>query len=190
MPDAKKHTSFSLYTMDDGQLPMEEIPIIHFQEGKEVEHLWMMSGKEALRFSKEKSGLTQNDIAKKLGVSLSVVNRYFNKEDSYLPSLEMIPRLCDVLGNDFLLHWMDIQLKKGEDIHRQEMLSTLTKVETAYHALRLLVEQKDIILSAPAVQEAVDKLMRECASILEMLPSNSTTNGRKRSGPPCPGRKP
>lgn len=113
MPDAKKYTSLSLYTMDDGQLPMEEIPIIHFQEGKEVEHLWMMSGKEALRFSKEKSGLTQNDIAKKLGVSLSVVNRYFNKEDSYLPSLEMIPRLCDVLGNDFLLHWMDIQLKKG-----------------------------------------------------------------------------
>lgn len=55
--------------------------------------LKMMTGKAALRLAKEESGLTQGEIADRLGVSHAVTKRYFNINDAYMPSLEMIPRL-------------------------------------------------------------------------------------------------
>lgn len=64
--------------------------------------LGMMTGKAALRLAKEESGLTRDEIAERLGVSHSVTKRYFNINDTYMPSLEMIPRLCLALGNDIL----------------------------------------------------------------------------------------
>ena len=67
--------------------------------------LGMMTGKGALRLAKQESGLTQSEIADRLGVSHAVTKRYFNVNDKYMPSLEMIPRLCSVLGNDILMRW-------------------------------------------------------------------------------------
>lgn len=55
--------------------------------------LGMMTGKGALRLAKQESGLTQSEIADRLGVSHAVTKRYFNVNDKYMPSLEMIPRL-------------------------------------------------------------------------------------------------
>lgn len=68
--------------------------------------LGMMTGKAALRLAKEESGLTRDEIAERLGVSHSVTKRYFNINDTYMPSLEMIPRLCLALGNDILMRWL------------------------------------------------------------------------------------
>lgn len=151
-----------------------------------MKELWMMSGKEALRFSKEKSGLTNADIARQLGVSHSIVTRYFNKDDTYLPSLEMIPRLCTIFGNDFLLHWIEARLKKREDDQRQEILCALTKIETAYHKLRFLVEKEKISLTDLELQEAVDRLMLACDRLPEIVPGNIATMKRNKNGPPCP----
>ena len=75
--------------------------------------LGMMTGKGALRLAKQESGLTQSEIADRLGVSHAVTKRYFNVNDKYMPSLEMIPRLCSVLGNDILMRWMEARLRRG-----------------------------------------------------------------------------
>lgn len=69
--------------------------------------LEMMTGKGALRLAKQESGLTQSEIAGWPGASHAVIKRYFNVNDNYMPSLEMIPRLCSVLGNDILMRWVE-----------------------------------------------------------------------------------
>lgn len=53
-----------------------------------MRYLGLMTGKEAIRLAKEESGLTEYQIATRLGVSISVVKRYLNKDDIYLPSLD------------------------------------------------------------------------------------------------------
>ena len=80
--------------------------------------LGMMTGKAALRLAKEESGLTRDEIAERLGVSHSVTKRYFNINDTYMPSLEMIPRLCLALGNDILMRWLEARLQGGESFSR------------------------------------------------------------------------
>ena len=73
-------------------------------------YLGSMTGKEVIRLAKEISGLTECQIAAGLGVSVSIVKRYLNRDDTYFPGLEMIPRLCAVLGNTILLKWQEEQL--------------------------------------------------------------------------------
>ena len=63
--------------------------------------LKMMTGKAALRLAKEESGLTQGEIADRLGVSHAVTKRYFNINDAYMPSLEMIPACAWLWGMTF-----------------------------------------------------------------------------------------
>ena len=57
-----------------------------------------MTGTEAFQLAKDESALTIEEIAERLTVSPSVIKRYLNAGDNYLPSLEMIPRLCSTLG--------------------------------------------------------------------------------------------
>ena len=65
-----------------------------------------MTAKEAIRAAKEESGLTIEQIARRLNVSTSVIKRYLKEDDVYSPRLDMLPRLCVVLGNTLLLDWM------------------------------------------------------------------------------------
>ena len=57
-----------------------------------------MTGTEAFQLAKDESALTIEEIAERLTVSPSVIKRYLNAGDNYLPSLEMIPRLCSTLA--------------------------------------------------------------------------------------------
>ena len=66
-----------------------------------------MTGTEAFQLAKDESALTIEEIAERLTVSPSVIKRYLNAGDNYLPSLEMIPRLCSTLGNNILLRWLE-----------------------------------------------------------------------------------
>ena len=60
----------------------EGIHFIHMLGGKNMIELKMMTGKAALRLAKEESGLTQGEIADRLGVSHAVTKRYFNINDA------------------------------------------------------------------------------------------------------------
>ena len=52
-----------------------------------------MTGTEAFQLAKDESALTTDEIAERLNVSPSVIKRYLKSGDSYLPGLEMLPRL-------------------------------------------------------------------------------------------------
>ena len=85
-----------------------------------------MTAKEAIRAAKEESGLTIEQIARRLNVSTSVVKRYLKEDDVYSPRLDMLPRLCVVLGNTVLLDWMAGQIRQDDDERREKMVSLLT----------------------------------------------------------------
>lgn len=94
--------------------------------------LGMMTGKAALRLAKEESGLTRDEIAERLGVSHSVTKRYFNINDTYMPSLEMIPRLCLALGNDILMRWLEARLQGRENFSREEIEEEMVRAANAF----------------------------------------------------------
>lgn len=127
--------------------------------------LGMMTGKAALRLAKEESGLTRDEIAERLGVSHSVTKRYFNINDTYMPSLEMIPRLCLALGNDILMRWM-------------------VRAANAFEELRTLVNE-DPPPSVRDMQHAVNRLILELGCIQEILSGHSLHRNRGAL-PLCP----
>ncbi len=120
--------------------------------------LGMMTGKAALRLAKEESGLTRDEIAERLGVSHSVTKRYFNINDTYMPSLEMIPRLCLALGNDILMRWLEARLQGGESFSREEIEEEMVRAANAFEELRTLVNE-DPPPSVRDMQHAVNRLI-------------------------------
>ena len=128
--------------------------------------LGMMTGKAALRLAKEESGLTRDEIAERLGVSHSVTKRYFNINDTYMPSLEMIPRLCLALGNDILMRWLEARLQGGESFSREEIEEEMVRAANAFEELRTLVNE-DPPPSVRDMQHAVNRLILELGCIQE-----------------------
>lgn len=91
-----------------------------------------MTGTEAFQLAKDESALTIEEIAERLTVSPSVIKRYLNAGDNYLPSLEMIPRLCSTLGNNILLRWLEAQVEAEENAvppaqNRTEVLTSVVR---------------------------------------------------------------
>lgn len=70
-----------------------------------------ITAKQALGLAKSLAGMTNEEIAEKMGQDHASVKRYFNEWDQeYYPSLLRIPRLCKALGNSILLDWVQVQL--------------------------------------------------------------------------------
>lgn len=130
--------------------------------------LGMMTGKAALRLAKEESGLTRDEIAERLGVSHSVTKRYFNINDTYMPSLEMIPRLCLALGNDILMRWLEARLQGRENFSREEIEEEMVRAANAFEELRTLVNE-DPPPSVRDMQHAVNRLILELGCIQEIF---------------------
>lgn len=126
--------------------------------------LGMMTGKAALRLAKEESGLTRDEIAERLGVSHSVTKRYFNINDTYMPSLEMIPRLCLALGNDILMRWLEARLQGRENFSREEIEEEMVRAANAFEELCTLVNE-DPPPSVRDMQHAVNRLILELGCI-------------------------
>lgn len=147
--------------------------------------LKMMTGKAALRLAKEESGLTQGEIADRLGVSHAVTKRYFNINDAYMPSLEMIPRLCVALGNDILVRWLEARLQGGENFSREEIEDEMVRATNAFEELRALVNGEDASPSVRDMQYAVNRLVLELGCIQEILSGHSLHRVRGAS-PLCP----
>uniref|UniRef100_UPI0025DA35A5 helix-turn-helix domain-containing protein n=1 Tax=uncultured Bilophila sp. TaxID=529385 RepID=UPI0025DA35A5 len=101
-----------------------------------------MTAKEAIRAAKEESGLTIEQIARRLNVSTSVVKRYLKEDDVYSPRLDMLPRLCVVLGNTLLLDWMAGQIRQDDDERREKIVSLLT------NAIDVLEEARFFVMKA------------------------------------------
>lgn len=146
--------------------------------------LGMMTGKAALRLAKEESGLTRDEIAERLGVSHSVTKRYFNINDTYMPSLEMIPRLCLALGNDILMRWLEARLQGGESFSREEIEEEMVRAANAFEELRTLVNE-DPPPSVRDMQHAVNRLILELGCIQEILSGHSLHRSRGAL-PLCP----
>ncbi len=70
-----------------------------------------VSAGQALSLAKDKSGLTNEEIAAALGLNAAVVQRWFNPHDAYWPSLPNIPALCRTLGNCIIADWLAAQLQ-------------------------------------------------------------------------------
>ena len=65
---------------------------------------------EAVRHSKDISGLTLNEIARKSGIGKASIGRYLQNEDGYCPGLDKLPALIRALGNEEILQWLLVQL--------------------------------------------------------------------------------
>ena len=132
-------------------------------------------------YCKKKYG---HEIAERLGVSHSVTKRYFNINDTYMPSLEMIPRLCLALGNDILMRWLEARLQGGESFSREEIEEEMVRAANAFEELRTLVNE-DPPPSVRDMQHAVNRLILELGCIQEILSGHSLHRSRGAL-PLCP----
>ena len=148
----------------------------------------LLTGKEVLRLAKEESGLTEEQIAQRLGVSLAIVKRYFNAHDAYLPSLEMSRRLCTVLGNDILVRWLSAAAfpAQKKEFCRDEILSGMARASHAFDDLRRMVGEELDSPSVREIQEGVDRLIEELGRIQEALYGGTSFSLEKGRIPPCP----
>ena len=156
--------------------------------GNRVKDYSLLTGKEVLRLAKEESGLTEEQIAQRLGVSLAIVKRYFNAHDAYLPSLEMSRRLSKVLGNDILVRWLntDTPSSHKKELYRKEILSGLARAAAAFDELCRLVGEEPDSSSVREIQEGVDRLVEELGRIEEALYGEIFLPLKKQTIPPCP----
>ena len=139
-----------------------------------------MTGTEAFQLAKDESALTIEEIAERLTVSPSVIKRYLNAGDNYLPSLEMIPRLCSTLGNNILLRWLEAQVEAEENAvppaqNRTEVLTSVaeTQVIVPHNARKLRSALNDVITECRVAKESLQPLaarkdLAECTHILCM----------------------
>lgn len=140
----------------------------------------MMTSKEILRFAFKQSNMTRKQVADKLQVSVSVINRYLSPDPSYHPGMDKIPDLCIALGNDYLIQWQNFQYQKKEDVYRKDIQTAMIGTSTALKALHSLVEEEKISPFSSEVQEAVEKLRVKCGHLQEALPDNMKRKGRKK----------
>ena len=136
-----------------------------------------MTATEALRHAKEQSGKTAEEIAEALGVSTAVVTRYFRSADSYGPSLDKLPRLCEALGNTILVDWLRAQTQEADEMPAaQSRAEVLTAVARATAALgevsRLLIETENCGIDqkqARAIRSGLDDVKLACSVTQGML---------------------
>ena len=147
-----------------------------------------MTVKDAVRTAKEESGLTAEQIARGLKVSISVIKRYLKEDDPYCPSLEMLPRLCAVLGNTLLLEWASTQVKHESTSQKKQMLLSLTNAITILEETDFLIRQTESLScwEEQAIISALDEAERECDRIRELLPQRKGCDYCTRNKLWCP----
>ena len=153
-----------------------------------MEYLGFMNGKEAIRLAKEVSGLTESQIAAGLGVSVSVVKRYLKKDDAYFQSLEMLPRLCAVLGNTILLDWQMRQLEREKNSCEDVLGVVPLAATTIMEAVEPLAEMSPNVRRSryEDIAEALDEVLLQCARIRTALPLETVSRKKKGSIFSCP----
>ena len=135
-----------------------------------------LTGTEAFQLAKDESALTTEEIAERLNVSPSVIKRYLKSGDNYLPGLEMIPRLCAVLGNNILLQWLEAQVEAEEKAappaqNRAEVMASVIRAGAALGDVqRILVDAQVIVPHhARKIRSALNGVITECRTAKESL---------------------
>ena len=127
-----------------------------------------MTGTEAFQLAKDESALTIEEIAERLTVSPS--------GDNYLPSLEMIPRLCSTLGNNILLRWLEAQVEAEENAvppaqNRTEVLTSVVRAGAALGNVQRILAETQVIVphNARKLRSALNDVITECRVAKESL---------------------
>lgn len=141
-----------------------------------------MTVKEAIRAAKEESGLTAEQIARRLNVSTSVIRRYLKEDDNYSPGLDMLPRLCLALGNSLLLDWATAQIKQEDDEQKEKMLVSLTNAIEVLEEARLLIMKAETLTcwEEEEIHTALDEVDLECNRARDVLPQKQCDCGKKK----------
>lgn len=147
-----------------------------------------MTGKDALHLAKEKSGMTEAEVAVGINVSVSIIKRYLNREDAYLPSLEMIPRLCAALGNTLLLEWLEAQVDTEESAAKADMLPMLAAAASSLEMLRPFAEGTENLnrYRYKEVTGILDQVIFHCGLLREALSEDVPPSPGNGKVPPCP----
>ena len=102
--------------------------------------------------------------------------RYLNAGDNYLPSLEMIPRLCSTLGNNILLRWLEAQVEAEENAvppaqNRTEVLTSVVRAGAALGNVQRILAETQVIVphNARKLRSALNDVITECRVAKESL---------------------
>lgn len=93
-------------------------------ENKSLKH---MSFKQALVYARALSGMTKEDIAEVAELPPASVARYFQQNDYYSPSPNLIPALCRAMGNTILADWITAQIEEMRPAQTIDGIDTLTQ---------------------------------------------------------------
>ncbi len=99
-----------------------------------------MTWREAIRFAKEASGLTAEQIAKRMGVRDTIVRRYLQTDEGYAPGLDKLPALCLAMENAILLRWLESQISPL----RKDVSPARSRVEVLTAAARISASVGDM----------------------------------------------
>lgn len=147
-----------------------------------------MTAKEAVRAAKEESGLTTEQIARRLNVSTAVIKRYLKEDAAYFPRLDILPRLCLALGNTLLLDWAAAQLGQEFGDRREEMLLLLENAIAVLEEMRFFIRKTETLTcrEGEEIHAALDEAGIECDRVRDFLPRRNGCGTKK--GIWCPLR--
>ncbi len=122
--------------------------------------------KTVLRYAKDLSGMTLEELAEKTGISLSQIQRYFSDED-YYPSPIKLVAICKALNTTLPIEWMLEQVKgsspKWNGYHSvsKELSDVINQIITALEdGVITPVEKERIYKEAVEAMEALKSLLR------------------------------
>ena len=127
--------------------------------------------KTVLRYAKDLSGMTLEELSEKTGISLSQIQRYFSDED-YYPSPIKLVAICKALNTTLPIEWMLQQVKgsslKWNGYHSvsKELSDVVNEIVTALEdGVITPVERerlyKEAIEAMEALKALINKLEKE-----------------------------
>ena len=137
-----------------------------------------MTWLEALRFAKDESGLTSEEIAIRMGVKPSVVRRYLQNTDGYAPGLDKLPDFCSAVENTVILRWLEAQINEYQyDIppakSRAEVLTAVARVSAALGDVQRRLADSEVggldSNCAREIRSSLADVIGECREVMAML---------------------
>ena len=136
-----------------------------------------MTSVEALRYAKQESGKTTEEIAGACGVSTFVVSRYLRLANNYSPSLDILPKLCVAMGNTILLDWLAAQTGKTSHVEpaksRAEVLTSVSRAMVALGDVsKILVATEGCGINADRAKDirgAIEEVKKACEIVQGQL---------------------